>query len=138
MEVLFPQYFQSISIPLKTFPHYGIEQNYGNWTSNLFLQYFHTMKEVQYFQWSFKSEFIFQLDFPAHFKWFDKRARVKLTSVDLVPRVPAIRYFRHKCASRTCRMCVCFSNKQSLIWYRRGQRETSRKTWYRTVTALSN
>ena len=61
MEVLFPEYFQiisteNISIPRKTFPYYGIGQNYGNWIfqpfSAILSKYFHTMeKDVQIFQY---------------------------------------------------------------------------------------
>ena len=52
-------YFQNISIPRKTFPYYGIGQNYGNWIFHPFFKnhfviiftifpklYFHTMEEV--------------------------------------------------------------------------------------------
>ena len=37
MEVLFPEL---ISIPRKTFPYFGMRQNYGNWTCQHFPQYF--------------------------------------------------------------------------------------------------
>ena len=52
--VLFPEYFQSISIPRKTFPFYGIGQSYGNWIfqpfSTIFPKYFHIMEELNFCQ----------------------------------------------------------------------------------------
>ena len=49
---IFLEYFHA---PRKTFPYYGIGQNYGNWIFQPFFltiltRYFHTMEEVQFFQ----------------------------------------------------------------------------------------
>ena len=47
MEVLFPEYFQNISMPRKTFPYYGIGHSYGIRIFQPFsLQYFQNISTL--------------------------------------------------------------------------------------------